>query len=471
MAAVLTLLVVLTLHMLGYRFDPATRTVEQTGLVQYDSQPRGATVLVDDQEIGTTHTKSAVRPGQRQFSIRLAGYDEWRKVVEITPGTLTWLSYARLVPTERRVETAAQLPALMHARFSPRGRFLAGVGAAADSGRPFWVLTDVRDATAVTSQTVAIDTGQLTDAAAGGRYTLSIVEWSQDGKKVLIKAVRQPAEGAAVTDWLLLNREKPEEMVNVSQLVKLPIRTMQLAKNGAEAYVLLESGDVRRVTVATGDMSRPLLSRVTKVLLYGDDVLAYVGHEQGAQVAGVLRTDWERPRVLMTVPDQAASVQMALSYYLHEYVMAVSVGAQVTHFRGALPGSDEALTALRQGKQTFALTRPVRSLQFSGHGRFLVAEDAERFVSYDMERQSLSQETIKERSTPKLSWLDDYYVWHVNSEGQVVMQEFDGTNKHVLLPGDAAYDVAVSDDAAYLYAMQVYDGGVRLQRLAMTADT
>ena len=46
-ATLVVALCVLLFTMLGYRFNPTTREVEQAGLVQYNSFPRGATVAVD----------------------------------------------------------------------------------------------------------------------------------------------------------------------------------------------------------------------------------------------------------------------------------------------------------------------------------------------------------------------------------------------------------------------------------------
>ena len=88
--AVCTLAFILIFHTLGYQLDLKTQTVEQRALVQYDSRPQGARVSVDGMELGKTHIKGMLPEGQHQFSMRLDGYDEWRKVVEVKAGTLGW---------------------------------------------------------------------------------------------------------------------------------------------------------------------------------------------------------------------------------------------------------------------------------------------------------------------------------------------------------------------------------------------
>jgi hypothetical protein len=61
----------LTFRMLGYTFDPNTKELQQTGLVQYESHPGGALVYVDDMELRRTPTKSTVLPGKHTFSMKL----------------------------------------------------------------------------------------------------------------------------------------------------------------------------------------------------------------------------------------------------------------------------------------------------------------------------------------------------------------------------------------------------------------
>ena len=103
--------------MLGYTFDPNTKELQQTGLVQYESHPGGALVYVDDMELRRTPTKSIVLPGKHTFSMKLDKYEPWQKTLNIKSDTVTNLNYARLIPTKRET-TEVKNVRLITIRFS-----------------------------------------------------------------------------------------------------------------------------------------------------------------------------------------------------------------------------------------------------------------------------------------------------------------------------------------------------------------
>ena len=91
--SLIILLTFLTFRMLGYTFDPNTKELQQTGLVQYESHPGGALVYVDDMELRRTPTKSTVLPGKHTFSMKLDKYEPWQKTLNIKSDTVTILNY------------------------------------------------------------------------------------------------------------------------------------------------------------------------------------------------------------------------------------------------------------------------------------------------------------------------------------------------------------------------------------------
>ena len=101
--AVVAVVVLSLLYILGYRFDSSRHRVEQSGLVQFVTQPSGATVEVDGRALSQkTTAKESVSPGGHEFVMWREGYETWRKTLDIKAGTLTWLNYARLIPKSVR---------------------------------------------------------------------------------------------------------------------------------------------------------------------------------------------------------------------------------------------------------------------------------------------------------------------------------------------------------------------------------
>lgn len=466
---VITLLVVFTLTVVGYRFNFATRTVEQTGLVQYDSYPRGALVAVDGNNYETTQSKGTVLPGQRQFSMKLKGYEDWQKTMEIRSGTVTWLSYARLVPIARESSAVEVMPELTDTLVSPDSRFMIGVSVV--TGQPEIVLIDFRDSQRPKVQSYPIDTTSLAGYAHENpeavSHNFSISEWSDGSRYVLLKHSYNLPDEPEKTEWVWLDRESPADIINVSTLLNLPISDIHLA-DGRNIYILQENGDIRRASVNDGNITRPLISNVSQFELYSNSTIAYLGQGEDARLAGVWRRDWEQPVVLATEPLVSEDVlRISASKYFNEDTVVISRGESVSIYRGSLPTSQQAKEIFMKSPKKFTLNRPVDNLQISDSGRFVVAEDFDGFVSYDLEHMSVSQETKKYNKSP-IGWLTNYHIWQVDDNGYLVMQEFDGMNGHDMMPADVRYDAILTRDNKYMYSLVVGESGeLELRQLSM----
>ena len=103
--SVIGLVVVLVFVMLGYQFNSDDGKIEQGGLVQFDSQPSGAEVTIDGAAFSTrTASKTTMTAGQHYITMNREGYTPWQKSITVVPGSVLWLNYTRLVPTELEPE-------------------------------------------------------------------------------------------------------------------------------------------------------------------------------------------------------------------------------------------------------------------------------------------------------------------------------------------------------------------------------
>lgn len=465
----LLLVAMLMMMVLGYRFNFETQTVEQTGLVQYNSFPRGARVSVDGKLGERTQTKASILPGQRQFAMHLTGYETWQKTVDIAPGTVTWLSYVRLVPTEKVITSIQDIDRLSSAVASPDDRYIAGT-ASDEAGAMTFVLMDMRNSQQPTVAQYPIDTTKLagfTEEKPATDHRLSVVRWSDSSRAVVLKHQYTLSDRGEQTDWLWIYREQPGVVHNLSSLLNLAISSV-IPIDGKDVYILQSNGDVRQAAVDTGTISRPLLSQVTWFDVYGDETIAYVGRLDQERVAGVWQPGWQESTVLMSVPEaNTQQMHIQVSEYFNKDTAVVSLGPSATVYRGAIPATDDGLAAFLQTATTFTLNRPVTHLQVSQNGRFVMAEDMTGFISYDIERQLASQ-GVKKRSTSPLRWLDGYHIWDIDATGQLVMEEYDGVNSYSLMPVSAGYDTLLTSDGRYIYGFLKEGETVKLQRLAMT---
>lgn len=475
-ATVIALLIIFVLTVTGYRFNFTTKTVEQTGLVQYDSFPRGALVMVDGTNYETTQTKGTVLPGQRQFSMQLKGYENWQKTVEIRSGTVTWLSYARLVPIQKEITTTQTLPKIDDSMTSPDDRYMVAVSTADE--QPELYLVDFRDSRRPNVQRKAIDTTGLAgytqdepvdedQPVVTHRFTLK--EWSGGSRYILLKHYYTLPDQPEEVEWLWIDRESPEKITNISTLLNLPISDIQLI-DGRDAYILQHNGDVRRTSINDGSISRPVVSGADWFGVYDNNTIFYTGESQDDKVAGVWRQGWDEPTVLAREPKVSdLSLHIVASKYFNEDTVAVSRGDAVSVYRGSLPSNQQALEIFTKSPKKFTLHRPIGSLQISSNGRFIIAEDHDAFVSYDLEHLSVSQEIKKYNDSP-LEWMTSYHVWQVDDQGMLVMQEFDGMNSHALMPSSIGSDVVLTSDSRYIYSLVTNElDETELRQLSMTA--
>ena len=473
-AAVVALLVFI---MLGYRFNQESREIIQTGLVQFNSTPGDAVVEIDKRRLsGKTPTKSVVMPAQHEFAIWKEGYETWWKQLSISGGTVTWLDYARLVPKEKVVDTVFEYDALDQLVFSPGGRF---AWALTDDTKPQLQLIDLRDNENVTQTPFTIPTESLLGYGEDDkkRHTFAVQEWDQDGRYALVSHTYDK-----IKEWILIDREDATKTQNISTVVNLPIQSAQLSgTNGDEVYILT-SGSVRIVNVASGELSRPLASEVQSFTLYGTDIVTYVGNRgvgsTAERVIGVVKRGDTSPTVLKSVAtstDTPIAIKTA-RYYRQNYI-AFSIGTSVEVYAGNYPtaavtSSAESSDPLASMKLVtrFDMDNPVRWLQMSGNGRFIVAQDDDGYRSYDLERKELSRHvTVSGAASRPLPWLDSYTVWNVENDS-MIMREFDGANEHALLGAQYRYGASLDARSEYLYAANQTSGGAVLQRLQMIVE-
>lgn len=468
--SVVILLSVLMFLMLGYRYDLKNKTITQAGLVQFDSFPRNAMVSIDGRDLARTRTKSINFPGQHQFSMHIDGYETWQKTVEIKADTVTHLNYARLIPLDKKTNEIKNFPELISARFSPAGRLFIGV--VRQNSSPSIVWGDVRDANNPKFTDHTLDTeivnGYKEDNSS---HSLTIKEWDLGGRFVILKHTYSVGN-LSRTQWLRLDYNNPGKLVDISGLIGLDVKDLKfIGSSGNEFYALQSTGELRYIDLSANSISGPILTKLESFSLYGNDTISYVAtNESGLKLSGVWKKGWQQPRIVkqLSKAQQGAKLNIAVSRYFHKDTVAISINKEIFIYRGTLPAPGEDYDKLLSSYKKLTMNRPIEQLEFNDDGRFVLARDVSSFVSYDLEHRNLSQ-PVYVPLTHKLAWLDKFHLWNIE-KGKLLLQEFDGVNKHELVSATAGYDVALSQDEKYIYYFAGSGGQIRLHRLNMTID-
>lgn len=461
------LLIILMMVVLGYQFDINTRSVERTGLVQYNSFPRPATVSVDGRNIGRTQTKNNVLPGVRQFGVNLAGYEPWQKTLSIQAGTVTWLSYVRLVPTEKIIDSSLELPSIESVLTSPDNRHMALWRM--DEGVPTMGLIDFRDSDSPLISEQAPTTEQISgldEANLAESHKFTVTGWSGNSRYFITRHDYTMGDGTSHTEWLWSDRDSLASTVNLTTLLGLSPDEVK-PMTSRDVFILINQ-DVRQASIGSGTISKPLIGSVRSFSVRDDDTITYISQTDSDDLAGVWRRSGATPVTIASYPrSESNNLRILSSRYFNKDTVAVSFGQQVTFYRGDIPTTEDGLATFLQTANSFMFNREVNRLQFSGNGRFLLAEDGKGFVSYDLERQEVSQ-NVRKYSEAKIGWIDSYHVAQIDESGEMILQEFDGLNANKLMPVSPGFDHLLTQDDKYMYGWYRTNELVELRRLMMT---
>jgi len=454
--ALVTLLVFL---MLGYRFNRETSTIQQGGLVQFNSKPTDANIRIGRAELrDRTPAKITVNPGEYPVTMRRDGYHDWNKDVLVEAGKVLWLNYAQLIPKDIPVAQAAEFESVAQVKASLNGRHLAIVRMADNP-----VLDMVRINGARTDRQQI----ELEKPVPGTAYR--VAEWSYDNERLLVAATKDKK-----TRWLLAKRQTStaSDIIDLTARYGESLRDVRFDPRGNERLVVRTDGnDLRLLNVSEDAMSSIIVPDVEHSSFYGTDHIFYVSRtsKESRSFGYVSFSDTANPRELKQIKE-TGPVKVAAAAYFNDPHVAIATGTMVEIYRlSGLPasGSEEAITMETLSGRTLP-TAP-RFLSIRSGGRFVMMQHGGGFATYDIELEKHTMTSLNGDETQELRWLDRYHPY-VTDGKQLLMMEFDGANQHALATLTTRFDAVQTDDGKYVYAMHKTDDAYELRRYQLNLN-
>lgn len=464
--AVITLVTVLVFVILGYQFNRKDGKIEQGGLIQFASQPSGADITIDGLKFGArTSTKTTLASGAHYITMDRDGYQTWSKSVSLQPGSILWLNYTRLIPKNLPVETVASLPTVSSSLASRDQKWLI---VATDAALPEFELSDISQQTPVVTK-LALPATLYTAPPVGKAQHFTLIEWDKDSRYVL---VRHTIDGGA-TEWLWVDTQSVDNSKNISTIFSVPIDSIRFSASSSQAFYALTNGDVRKIDLGAGTISRPLVSNVEDFELYKDNGIVFTTKldvtTKQRSVGYVLDGD-TAPHILQSMTDDGTTpYRLAIGEYFSDTYVVISYGTKLTVRSGTLPKTASDLGAM-QAVTTQLLKEVPTHLSMNTGGRFVLAEAPNSYAVYDLEVRKLSETPYK--GTPSatqrpLGWIDGYMPWS-DRDSMLRLYEFDGTNQHDIMPVASGQAVTLARSGAYLYAISpAADGHQSIERVKM----
>lgn len=418
----------------GYSLDRKTGDVIQNGIVFVSSRPTGAKIFLNGEQYKDTTDARAVLPSN-DYRVTLArdGYRPWERDFFLAGGSIERMVYPRLFPNEIKtsiVSTYKAAPVL--STQSPDRRWLVVQQTAA---RSEFDLYDLNQAAPV-ARKLTIPASLL----SGKTKAFALVEWSNDNRHVLLKHTTDKGY-----EFIILDREQPNESLNVSTLTKAAITSMTLKDKKFDDWYLHNS---KTLELSAASVARPqprrLIEGVAAYKSHGTDVILYATTAKAAKgKARVLIWDDGRTDLLREV---TASKRYLLDVARFDNRWYFGVGSATDGKVYVYENPFEAIRATPRQElipATIMRLKDPEFISFSQNTRFIAVQARSEFAVYDAETERAFRYDTKLAFQPgnKAVWMDGHRLSGV-VEDDVVVFDFDGINKQVLtgsVPGLLPY--------------------------------
>jgi hypothetical protein len=348
---------------------------------------------------------------------------------------------------------------------SPDGKYIA---LQQDAGLPRLDIVDIRADSIQTNQ-ITLPGAIVTDiATVGVAHTYAIDRWDSGGRYLLLLHTFGDKK-----EWLVVDTRDVAASRNVTTLLDLDIQSAVFAGTNGSILYALSGGDIRKLDLSAGTISRSLVSRVTSFSLFETNVITYVGSDPTdatKRVLGLYREGDSAPHVLRTVTSAAdVPIHIATTRYFNQDYVALSEGTKITVLYGKYPESGSDDVSGLSSFYSFDVALPVDRLGFSPTGDYLLVQNNSAFASLDIEHQTVASSSISidvDAQVASLQWLDNDYIWSAFGD-QLTMREFDGANVNTINPVVAGQTVTLSENGRWMYSIGKTETGFSLQRVRM----
>ena len=460
------IVVILTMYMVGYRFNAEEQTLTQGGLLQFDSYPGGASVAVNGSTLSSrTSTRLDIEVGSHSVTMSRDGYHPWQKTATVEPGKILWLNYARLVPEKITPEHLYDYPKFQHATANIEESRLAIV---TDATLPRIELVRADNGSAPQTY-IDLPTASFTAANEGQAHNFRIASWDRAGRFLLVKHSVGDTE-----EWLAVDTNNPDQTKNISRIVERPISAVMFDETDSRRIYVISDDTLRRVDSGNSTLSAPLARHVTSMRQSEKGVVTLVTNdpETAKRTVSYYTPGASKQKILREYTDETSHIDGQIIEYARQQYSAVLRGATLEIHKLALHPSDSTDAVNPQVVARMNLPDGADTIEFSPNGRFVMAQKGVSLVVYDLELDQQYSFNVRSQSADEpttVRWFDDYHIY-TTTGGELRWYEFDGANSRAIIDAVSSSDIVLSQDGRYVYVVQTTPAGVhQLVRLRFGA--
>ena len=462
-ASVIGIVYVLIFLTQGWKLDEKLK-VEQTGLVQFYSSISGSTAEVDHKAIADkTPSKILVSPGDHEFTIWKEGYETWWKKANIKIGEILWLNYARLVPKIKTEKQFLEISNVKSAEQTPNRKKIFTIGESTSGEAEFW-LVDISSAepkkTQISFSSELFSKNSAEEQTTSNFYkiaeNLTISEISNDNSRAVVSF-----KNGEITNWLLLDFEKPENSINLTEEFHIDFSKVTISNNDATKLTVLVGTDLREINTSNKTISANILTNVVDFKIYDKENLAFVQKDSAGKFAVSIRRDSKNTQISK---DLTVQPKIAIGRYYNESYVHFSVGNEIKIYKSN--NWNEKMRLVETLKTPFEIT----DLSLNDESRILLASNSQKYYTFDIELSSeYNSQFATSTQNAKSRWLDNFILCDFEN-GKLTMNDYDGLNKHTLSLAESNLPFVLSGDEKYIFTFSKKSDGTTfvINRLSMT---
>lgn len=449
----------------GYGVDK-TGEVKQSGLVFVTSQPQGANIYLNDTlKNDQTNARLSLDSGNYKMKLSLAGYYDWSHDVSVNGGDLQRFDYPLLIP--KKLVTTKIGPLLSEVSISTQSPDRRWVLLGDSTRQGVFVSYDFKNPKKVAVSEFVLPSTLVTLSAE--QPTWELTEWSNDNVHVILRH-NFVIDGVARHEYILVNRENPENSKNLSKDLNLDQDDAPTLfdKKIARFYVYSPIKKSLRAVSSDG-VESTTVSNVLAYKTYGEDVILYVtdtypgGRISSDSVYVILQQGLER-KLIRKIP-ASMNGQYVLDIAKYDGKWFAALGSQSGNglYIYKNPFDSAAGQQLPKPWRFMRLTSP-NYVAFSQSTRFILTQSGQFVSLIDLETSKVYHYSLpKSLDAPQAhsEWMDGHRIMYV-SEKSVQLIDYDNTNYHQLVPASAAFKPYLAPDFRTIYTLLETPSGLNM---------
>ena len=420
--AVLTFLLLMIVQ--GYQIR-TQQGVVRNGLVFVASKPVAGDIELNGEVKAKTPSRLVLSESEYSIKISSEGYRPWNNNFYLPGGSVRYFSYPKLIPIN--IDSTG----ISNLSIEPLWM--------SQSPDNHWVLVKtgqkdgsflVYDTTKITDPAISINLpGEiLLNQVNFGEF--SVVQWADNNRHILIKQSLNDGQ----QNYILLDKEKPQESINLSKNLNLVNQqTVNLKNNKWDKYLIHNpiSGELLSQN-KDSILAQKVAEGVLSFAEFGDDTILYCTNSGALENQSrlVIKNGNNLFNLRPLSRDKDNSCQLGIVNYNDTFYFYTSTSSsnRVDIYQNPVNNLGVNQARIINPAYTLTIDNP-QYISNSNNNRFIIAQSGSRFASFDAEIKKQYEFTLPLQidENEKSIWLDDYRLGIV-ADKTARLFDFDGTN-------------------------------------------